>query len=202
MKDNIEKEIKIELDKTTFEKTAKELWKGIVLSGSAGPQFLQERNIFYSVPAGFLRLRDYDGEVSVTYKGERQNSESINAREEIEFKYPEQDFDKLKLFFSKVGLVRYFEYTKQRANYYFDGGGMGGMIIGAVASFDILPNGKRYIEIEDLLKESEETIPHLVKILKLENYPIEKRSYLDIVREGVKNGKNKLLDCLNSKAIN
>lgn len=180
-KENLETEVKIPVDKETFEKVIKELWSGIVACGDSGPRFKEEINIFYKVPKGFLRLRDYDGEVKVTYKSERKDSRKINSREEIEFEYPKGDFEKMKLFFSRIGLEKHLEYTKKRANYYFDDGYLGG--VGAVASFDILPSGKRYIEIEDI-DPSGEAIPHIRKMLGLENHQIEKRSYLEIVGSG------------------
>lgn len=170
----IETEVKIPVDEKTFERALEELWRFEILVYQIKPEFKMEKNVFYKVPAGFLRLRSYADSVSVTYKGKREDSEKLNSREEIEFKYPERDFDKLGLLLSRIGLEKEIEYQKQRANFYFRDG--------PIVSFDILPNGQRYIEIEN----TPEKIENIVSRLDLQNHPREKRSYLEIIKDGKK----------------
>jgi predicted adenylyl cyclase CyaB len=189
MSENVETEVKIPVEDTIFETSRVALKRGVQLDS-----FLLEENIFYKTPEGFLRLRKYDQQISVTYKGERTKSETINSREEIEFdEYCPEEFDKLKTFFSRLGLKRDFEYTKQRLIYRFDQGIFGDH--NCAVSFDILPNGDKYIEIEELVSEgiyspasTGKTIENVVRTLGLQNYPREKRNYLEIVM-GDKNEK-------------
>lgn len=164
----LETEVKVRLSKREFDKRVKQLW-----TDSLGePQFIGELNDFYNVPNGFLRLKRFRDIIKVTFKGPRQDSNEFNSREEIEFDYPLWQYDEIKRFYEALGLKLHFQYTKQRANYFFDDG--------PIASFDILPNGERYIEIED----SEETIRNVVSLLKLQDFPLEKRSYLEILKDG------------------
>jgi predicted adenylyl cyclase CyaB len=173
-KQNIETEVKIPVTQELFEAALDKLWGVLIKCYNQKPEFIEEKNVFYKVPNGFLRLRDYGGQVSVTYKGKREESEKFNCREEIEFKYEEEDLGKLELLFSRMGLKKEIEYTKQRSNFYFDDG--------PIASFDILPNGQRYIEIED----TPQTIQNIVELLGLKDCPIEKRSYLEIIHDDLK----------------
>lgn len=176
----IETEVKIAVDRRKFEAAIKDCF------GDSFPEFKEERNIFYGVPSGFLRLRDYAGEILVTYKGKREEEGELNCREEIEFDYSKQDFEKLQIFFSKIGLPKYFEYTKKRANYEVEGGMSGGYF--ATISFDILPNGERYIEVEKKEAGGENIIENILHRLEIDRCFREKRSYLEIVKESVKNG--------------
>ena len=180
---DLETEVKIPVDEKTFEASRIALNRGFKL-----PDFFPEENIFYKTPEGFLRLRKYCGNILVTYKGNRIESEKMNSREEIEFEdYLPKDFDKLRTFFLRLGLKKDFEYTKQRSIYRFDQG-----IFGAhdcAVSFDILPNEDKYIEIEELISDGihdassdGKTIDNVVLRLGLQKHPLEKRNYLDIVR--------------------
>ena len=171
----IETEVKIKLSKRDFDKRINQLW----ILGLSEPRFISEHNEFYEVPRGFLRLRRYEDRVAVTFKGNRQESNKFNSREEIEFHYSMSDYSKLNAFFEGMGLKKSFAYTKQRALYHFDDG--------PIASFDILPNGDRYIEIED----SEETVTNIVNLLELQTFPLEKRSYLELLKnDGAKKEHN------------
>jgi predicted adenylyl cyclase CyaB len=163
----IETEVKIKIGKKEFDERVKQLWK----DNLSEPRFIAEHNDFYEVPRGFLRLKRFGNWLKVTFKGPRQDSDEFNSREEIEFHYPVWQYDGIKYFYEAMGLKKCFQYVKQRADYIFDDG--------PVASFDILPNGDRYIEIED----SEETIRNIVSLLKLQDFPIEKRSYLELLTQ-------------------
>jgi predicted adenylyl cyclase CyaB len=171
----IETEVKIRVSQKKFETLMKFCF------GCRSPRFREEKNIFYSIPRGFLRLRSCDEEVFVTYKSDRKKDTNLNCREEIEFDYPEKDFQKLQTFFSRLGFEKYFEYTKLRANYDVEGGMSGGYF--ATVSFDILPNGNRYLEVEKKEAGSEKIVENLLERFELDKYPREKRSYLEILKE-------------------
>jgi predicted adenylyl cyclase CyaB len=172
-KKNLEVEVKIPVSLKVFDGVVKKLWE------NSEPEFCEEKNIFYKVPSGFLRLRKFGEDVKVTYKGKREKSEEFNSREEIEFDYGIDDFEKLQLLFSRMGMKRDIEYTKRRANYLFGDGWDGH----ATISLDVLEDGKRFIEVED----KPEVITNVLKYLELNKFPRERRSYLQIVKDGKKN---------------
>jgi len=175
----IETEAKIRVSEEDFNSRIKQLW----IDNLSEPVFIPEHNEFYEVPRGFLRLKRFGEIIKVTFKGPRQESNEFNSREELEFHYPLGQYGELKRFYEAIGLKRHFQYTKQRADYVFDDG--------PVASFDILPNGERYIEIED----SEESVRNIVSLLNLQNFPLEKRSYLEILTQKNGDAKDRCGDC-------
>ena len=161
----IETEVKIKVEKEKFELIYDELGQGL---------FFSQRNIIYPLENGFLRLRleqepDQEDRIKLTFKGRNQKSQ-FNARPELELNVG-GSFETARQILSASGLIESFDYTKRRVNYPLES---------AVVSLDILSGDLRYVEIEG----AEQDIRKNLARFGLENYPIERRSYQDILIAG------------------
>lgn len=159
----IEKEVKIRLNTGTFYPIICDRKnKGLPL------KFYKQKNIIFQNNKGFFRIRYENNKVILTYKG-KNTGEKINCREERESILEGAGytfFEQLREF-SKDNS---FYYEKNRANIY---------LTNCIISLDELSHDKKYIEIEGEEKE----IMKNLKILGLQNYPLEKRNYLEILME-------------------
>jgi len=152
----IETEVKIQVDDETFNRVHNYLDK---------PKFYTQRNIVYMLGSTVMRYRDENGHTLFTLKGPRQDQE-ITKREEIESELTWKmfsSFDKAKQLMPGA-----FYYEKLRATT---------RIPYCIICFDILENGSKYIELEG---EEDEIIRHR-KNLGLQDFPIEKRNYQELL---------------------
>ena len=157
----IETEVKIPVDEETFNRLYHNEYRP--------SSFVIQRILMYSFGESFLRLRQEHNATILTVKGPRPNGE-LNIREEIESRLCDNIFDEL-----KKSIPNAFYYEKKRAT---------SMVPYCIICFDILDDGRKYIEIESKIKG--EIYRHR-KRLGLDKHPVEKRSYLEILRK-VKNG--------------
>jgi len=150
----IETEVKILVDEETFDR----LYQGDYRPSS----FVVQRNLIYSLGESFLRLRQEKNKTILTVKGPRQKGE-FNVREEIESRLCANIFEEL-----KKSMPNAFYYEKQRAV---------ARMPYCIICFDILSDGRKYIELEGI----ESQVRNYRKRMGLDNYPVEKRSYLEIL---------------------
>ncbi len=160
MKEAIETEVKIGVDDGTFEEVYAELGR---------PRFSIQKNLIYSVGKAFLRLRQELGKTILTVKGARQEGE-FTCREEVESQLTANVFEEMRKIMPEA-----FYYEKKRAE---------AREPYCIIFFDILSDGRKYIEIEG----KEFHISKHRKKLGLENHPVEKRNYLELLGE-IKNGQ-------------
>lgn len=158
----IETEVKIPVDDETFDRIYFELGAGF---------FFNQRNMFYEVNQGFLRLRleqepDCPDRSFITFKGEKLKSK-FNSRKELEL-FVGKDFETVQELLSLLGFSMNFEYSKKRINYKSTSG---------VVSLDILSNNSRYVEIEG----NERFIKENIRDFGLQKYALEQRSYFEIL---------------------
>ncbi|MBP7708491.1 class IV adenylate cyclase [Candidatus Pacearchaeota archaeon] len=158
----IENEVKIRLDEAEFVKVIDLLGKS---------QFHTQTNSFFKVKKGFLRLREENNKLFLTFKGKKIESE-FKACEETELELSKESKSTILRLLENLGLKFLFQYTKQRASYYFSD---------CVVCLDILENGKKYIEIEG----NNESIKEKINSLNLNLKNIEEKSYFKMHR-----GKN------------
>jgi len=143
----------------------KELNRIITVAGNLN--FSKQENIIYELSNGFVRIRDENNKTIITFKGKRKKSK-LNLREETEF-LVDTEKNNVKKLFSFLGLKDSFEYGKLRANFELND---------CVVSVDLLPNNEKYVEVEGNRKN----ILKNLEILGLKNKEIEKRSYLEILK--------------------
>ncbi len=174
----IETEAKIGLTEEEFIKIKRKLER---LNGYDA-YFQSQENIFYSDGKNQVRLREQKTEVS-DYRNEKDYvyryflNRKSNKRKG--FKYKSMDEDEIEIEDKKqaekilvfMGFKKFFSYQKQRADF---------EINGCVVSLDILPRNKCFLEIEG----DEENISQVISRLGLQDFPVEKRSYLEILTKG------------------
>ncbi len=150
----VENEVKVRLSEKNFQR----------VSSLLGPaKYYSQKNKFYSLPNGFLRLRTENENSFLTFKGKSLEAK-FKACEEIEFKFPEDSEKKLTTFIERLGLKFILEYTKTRASYIFPD---------CVICLDILSNGNKYLEIEG----EDQVIQEKMSFFGLSSFDIEKKSY-------------------------
>ncbi len=86
-----------------------------------------EKNILFDFPdrrltrkAQALRLRDYRGAVTITFKGEPEDDERLKIREEVETRV--ERFDRAQEILQRLGMEAVFEYVKERQVWVWDTG--------------------------------------------------------------------------------
>ncbi|MDD5133285.1 MAG: class IV adenylate cyclase [Candidatus Nanoarchaeia archaeon] len=157
----LEIEAKIKISEEEKENLIKKLGK---------PKFYKQENVFFGLEDKIIRHRTLDNGILLTIKGKNEPCD-FNKREETEIELP-YNHEVIKLLFEVIGLKKLLTYEKQRANY---------KINRCTVSLDILTIGN-YVEIEG----QEEDISKTINFLGLEKYPIEKRSYFEML--GGENG--------------
>lgn len=183
MTTKIETEAKIELSEEEFSKLS-----GLLL-GLNEDRFMHglpepQENIFYRSGDKIVRVRDQT--FLDPWRGENSRGVYMNAKfpASVNSKYkamvePEiqisSNYEKIESFLEAIGFQKFFSYKKQRANY---------KISQCVVSQDFIPEYKKYfIEVEG----EEKNIGSVLEKLNLQDKPLEKRSYLEILM-GEKNG--------------
>ena len=164
-KGSIETEVKIEIDR---QKKFDEIYQAL-----GRPEWQIQRNYVFSFDGNLLRIRHEAGKAFLTAKGKDLGTQ-FNSRPEIECEIPTEFF----MGFSKIrgsnNPPRYYE--KSRASKKF------------MNCHLCLDNffGTHYLEIEG----REEDIPRVIKRFGLEDFPIEKRSYAQML-ENLENDTKK-----------
>jgi adenylate cyclase class IV len=152
----METEIKIEIDR---EKKITEIYEAL-----GKPDWNIQRNYFFRFNGNILRLRYEAGKAFLTAKG-KDNGERYNQRPEIECEIPADffmDFAKLRGGSSELGY-----YEKSRAS---------GRFMNCIVCLDNF-FGTHYCEVEG----REEDLQKVIEILRLGDFPVEKRSYLELL---------------------
>jgi len=157
----IETEVKVRVDDTKLEE---------MTSFLGNPEYFNQINLFYQNGGGFLRLRQEKGKTVITYKGERRD-DKFGSREEIELLLEgEEQVEVLRKIFEKMGMNETLYYEKNRAQFDF----------GRCKIFlDLTPKGS-FVEIEAKYPRD---IEKAMRFFGLEDKNIEKRSYLEILRD-------------------
>jgi adenylate cyclase class IV len=153
MSENIETEVKIEVDDTTFYRIYKELNSHILV---------EQKNLIYRNENSILRLRQESDKTILTIKG-IDSGINFNSRPEVEAELAWNAFEEMRQLMPDA-----FYYEKRRATVREPH---------CVICFDILHNGRKYIEIE----ADEARIKKYIKKFGLEDFPREKRSYLELL---------------------
>ncbi|MBS3094535.1 class IV adenylate cyclase [Candidatus Pacearchaeota archaeon] len=145
---------------------------------------LSQTNIFYKNAENILlrmRIEQRTGmcgyqkpNIYLTHKTNPNENSVYKSVNEDEIEVAEGDLENL---LKSIGFEEQVRYQKKRTNFIYNE---------CAVSLDILPNDKRYIEIEG----EEKNISEVIQRLGLQNKPIEKRSYLEILR-GTKDGGRK-----------
>jgi len=158
----IETEVKIKINNSKLEEMTYFL---------GNPEFFDQTNIFYQVGNGFLRLRREKGRTIITYKGEKIE-DKFGSREEIELSLGgEEQIDVLRKIFGKIGMNETLYYHKTRAQFDF----------GRCKIFLDRTTKGNFIEIE---AKYERDIEKAMRFFGLEEKDIEKRSYLEMLKNG------------------
>lgn len=167
----IETEAKIKLSFHSFEK---------IISILGKPNFMVQRNDFFQNISGErIRWRAEDGRIILNRKTginyptkfkSKKEEEIILSNKEEETIFWNKEAENILLFF---GFKKVFSYEKERANFDWKN---------CMVSLDKLGNNRYYVEIEGEEKDIEEVI----RRLNLEDKPLEKRSYFELL--GDKNG--------------
>ncbi len=167
----IETEVKIRVDSIKLEE----------ITGFLGrPKYFNQTNLIYQNSHGFLRLRKEKGNTVVTYKGFRMN-DKFGSREEIELSLAgEEQFELLRLMLEKMGMAETLYYDKERAEFNF---GLCKVFLDSTAKGD-------FVEIE---ARDTRDIEKAMAFFGLKQKDIEKRSYLELLRQENEGGKNR--DC-------
>ena len=163
---NLETEAKIEVDYEIIQKVSEIIGK---------PRWNIQRNYIYKFDGGILRIRYENGRSFLTAKGKGLDCE-YNKRPEIECEIPAgffKAFSKLRTF---LGNPFYYEKSRASASHR-----------NCTVCLDNL-EGRYFIEIEGI----EEDIKVSIGELGLRSYPIEKRSYLEILMEEKRADEKKL----------
>lgn len=134
------------------------------------PKFYKQENVFFGFDGKIIRHRTLDNGILLTIKGKNELCD-FNKREETEIKLPYNHLE-IQLLFEVIGLKKLLTYEKQRADY---------KINSCTVSLDVLTIGN-YVEIEG----KEEDITKTINFLGLNEFPIEKRSYFEML--GGENG--------------
>ncbi len=149
-------EAKIKLEKREFNRIKKQL---------GCPRFSAQYNWILPLENGFLRIRKEKSKTTLTFKSNRENAK-FNQRKEIETRIKNSKITEI------LKNLNVIFYKKKRATAKFNN---------CIVSFDIINKGF-YIEIEGKTENIEKTI----SLLRLEDYKIESKSYLDIIYEDKK----------------
>lgn len=158
----IETEVKIEIERrgevhANYERIYERIGK---------PAWQIQRNYIFSFGESFLRIRREAEKSYLTVKG-KDNGGEFNSRQEIECEIPVEFFIG---FASVIGAnAQPFYYEKSRASASF---------MGCQVCLDNF-FGTRYCEIEG----EKEKIPQVIETLGLRGCPVEKRSYLELLKE-------------------
>jgi adenylate cyclase class IV len=152
----IETEVKIKLSKEEFQN---------IFEKFKGAKFVNQQNIIYEIPRGFVRIRRTEKGKTLTLKKEFYGE--FNSRKEIEFQTT-SDLEILKEFLNELGLKESLDYSKRRADMLKNS---------CVVSLDILGENY-YIEIEG----NPEKIKQNLIELGLENHQLETKSYFELLR--------------------
>jgi adenylate cyclase class IV len=166
MKNNIETEVKIEIDR---QKKFDEIYRAI-----GSPDWTIQRNYIFPFSGNILRLRyeDRTGKAYLTFKGKDVGGE-FNSREEKECNIPTELFESMAQSLSKRSIQEfssqpyYYEKIRAQANYR-----------NCVVCLDNF-FGDTYCEIEG----DEKDIREIISEFGLEDFPREKRSYLELLME-------------------
>ena len=162
---SVETEVKIELNR--------EMKVGEIYEALGRPKWEVQKNYLFSVGEGFLRIRYENGKAYMTAKGKRL-TDKFNSRPEIECEIPAEFF----MSFAKLrgANASPVHYEKSRASKEF---------MNCEVCLDNF-FGRYYLEIEGIGRNIDQVISHF----ELQKFPIEKRSYLEMLGEmsGGKNG--------------
>jgi adenylate cyclase class IV len=166
MSDIFETEVKIEIDR---QKKFDEIYEAI-----GKPDWTTQRNYIFSFSGNILRLRyeDKTGKAYLTFKGKDQGEE-FNSREERECNIPAELFESVSKSLTKRPIQEfnnqphYYEKSRAQVNY--------GNCVVCLDNFF----GTYYCEIEG----QEADIKRLIQKFGLEEFPREKRSYLEMLME-------------------
>ena len=158
----IETEVKIKVNDSKLEE---------ITSFLGNPEYFNQTNLIYQNGTGFLRLRQEKGKTVITYKGERIK-DKFGSREEIELSLEgEKQFDVLRKMFGKIGMNETLYYDKNRAKFNFRR---------CKVFLDCTQKGY-FVEIEAVYPQD---IEKAMRFFGLEDKDIEKRSYLEILKNG------------------
>lgn len=178
MDNKIETEAKIELKREEYYDVNT---KAFQLASKSRPVFLyrhepkiEQTNRFYDLNGKILRVRYekiWDSprwivRKKLTWKNPIDSSSKYKEVEEIERDASEiNDLEKV------IGLLgkKVFEYNKERQNYRFND---------CIISLDVLKIDRYFVEIEG----KEKKIDKVIKLLGLKDKPLEKRSYVEILK--------------------
>jgi predicted adenylyl cyclase CyaB len=161
----IETEVKIKIKEEELERITHVL-------GKPKLKFVEQKNIIYRIPGGFLRIRYEEGRKIITFKGKRQEGRMFNSREEIEFDADSEEIKEIAGLLERLGFTEPLIYNKKRANVDF---------LGCVVSIDLL-NEDIFLEIEG---REEKNILKILKLFDMEKKVRERRSYLEILEDGM-----------------
>lgn len=154
----IETEVKIEIDRT---RKFDEIYQAL-----GRPEWQIQRNYLFSFDGNLLRIRHEAGKAFLTAKGQDLGTQ-FNSRPEIECEIPPEFF----MGFSKIRgsnqQPRYYEKSRASARF-----------MNCVVCLDNF-FGTYYLEVEG----SEVDIPKVIKRFGLEDFPIEKRGYAQLLNE-------------------
>lgn len=152
----LETEVKIEIDR---ERKVKEIYEAI-----GRPSWDVQRNYLFAFGESFLRIRHEAGKAFLTSKG-KDSGGVYNQRPEIECEIPTEFF----MGFSKLaglnGNPRYYEKSRASAEF-----------MGCQVCLDNF-SGTHYLEVEG----QERDITKVIEKFGLQEFPIEKRSYLELL---------------------
>jgi len=152
----IETEVKIELDRKA---KVDEIYQAI-----ERPNWEIQRNYIFSFGNNLLRLRQENDKAYLTAKGVNNGTE-FNSREEVECVIP------VEFFMGFASLV-----SSKRPPLYYEKSRASARFMDCQVCLDNF-FGIRYLEIEG----REENIRRVISRFELEDFPIEKRSYLELL---------------------
>jgi predicted adenylyl cyclase CyaB len=154
----IETEAKIRLSQEEFQWLYQKLGK---------PSFSLQRNWGYFLDGGFLRVREEGNKKYVTLK-KLNKGEIYNSREELEVQV--SDVSVARNIFTALGFEEHY-YEKRRATKKIDG---------LVVCLDEISEAGYFVEVEG----EEKGISQVLVIFGLNDSPIERRNYFEIVLGG------------------
>lgn len=159
METKIETEAKIKISRDSFGK----IWE--VLNQ---PKFIAQKNDFFRNPLGeLIRSRFEDGVFILNRKTDVNTPTDFKSKKEEETFLCSKESEEILLF---LGFEKFFSYEKERANFDWNG---------CIVSLDKLEQDQYYIEIEG----EEDKIKEIICQLSLEEKPLERKSYLEILSE-------------------
>lgn len=159
MKSEIETEAKIKVNKLMFDKMISVLGKA---------DFIVQRNDFFqNLQGDLIRLRFERGTIVLNRKTKVNYFTKFKSKKEEEINFFNKEGENVLLF---LGFKKIFSYVKERANFNLNN---------CIISLDKFENNKYFIEIEG----EEKYIEEIINQLNLNSQILEKRSYLEILRE-------------------